>query len=644
MRRLSPRQRAIGTVTVLAAFSACDMTQFCPSTIPPIEGQLGSLSDAVLITPPSAGEDAHTFLVMANPELEQLRVYDTFDQTFVAAPNVYFPLAIQTGPATRRLAVAAQDSSHLLALDGAAHQIFVVRAADDELGPAFTVAGVVETAPAPADLAVRQQGDVLIAYVALPDDAAVQVLRIEPGVGQGEEIDRVVLAPDARPSRLALTPTGETLVVIDPLRAVVTTIDTTSLTRTETELPFAAQDVVVGRIQLEETTSLRAVLAAASEPSVAVVELAGAGVTAPQVLGVVELPGPPLVAFVPDHAGGTTSLVPCCAAADENSDGVAERPAAVRSTDAFAAVATTTGRVVYVRLDGPIELIDTDEAGVGLLDGYDLSDGYVTPTGGGAGLPSLTFTDEPPSGTPPRAAYFGFAVYTWWYEGALPALEAREGTVTGSVLTVFDLSATEPLEDTGLRAGDQVVFDTAERGGSCPDRVEAEVLDFAVDTITVAFASAAEETCVSLEDSVVFTIFAAADGILVDAENELVGREYLPPPDEGSATYRVPGATLSVTASEGGLPPSGSRLELPVDQHLDAAGMQMSVSAVEGGFGAAARIPTAFVGGEILIQETDADTPASSVAVRRMWLTTATGRLYEMDQAEVEVRSIVDQR
>ena len=56
-------------------------------------------SDVVLIRAPSPdGSQEHSYVVVSNPDIEQLRILDLSTGTFLVAPNGYFPLSVRVGP------------------------------------------------------------------------------------------------------------------------------------------------------------------------------------------------------------------------------------------------------------------------------------------------------------------------------------------------------------------------------------------------------------------------------------------------------------------------------------------------------------------------------------------------------------------
>ena len=104
------------------------------------------------------GEGGNSYVVIANPRAKTLRFFKITDGLYAAAPNLAFPLATITGPATRTLAKAANNPSLIFALDTALEEIYTVQTQTTEQA-AFTHARApFRTQSSPNDLAVFQDG------------------------------------------------------------------------------------------------------------------------------------------------------------------------------------------------------------------------------------------------------------------------------------------------------------------------------------------------------------------------------------------------------------------------------------------------------------------------------------------------------
>ncbi|MFZ9889164.1 MAG: hypothetical protein ACO3JL_16840, partial [Myxococcota bacterium] len=182
------RRRGWSLGAALLALAGCDISN-CDDTPPAPSGQLDRIADLALVTPPTDGEP-RSFLIAANPEIQQLRIFDVLEQRFVAAPNLYFPLSARTGPATSRLTVAPNEPRYVLALDTAGDVLQLLSVEtnviidEDTVAPAFTTIGLFPTGRAPSDIAAwRDERLGLLALVTLPAASAVQVLALDVDAG-----------------------------------------------------------------------------------------------------------------------------------------------------------------------------------------------------------------------------------------------------------------------------------------------------------------------------------------------------------------------------------------------------------------------------------------------------------------------------
>lgn len=641
MRR-SPTRRAALTVGLLAALSACDLTQFCPAEEIQPRGNLDRLADMVLVTPPGQEDPARSFLVLANPEIEQLRIYDAFDGAFLFAPNVFFPLSIRTGPATRQLAAPARVSSRVVALDGALSRLLLVRTVDEAEEPAWTVVGEVPTAPAPADVAVVAEGERLRAFVALPDESAVQVLSIDPETAEATEVARIDLGEGSRPGAVSVDPTGATLVVADAALPSLALVRTDELTVTRLDVGAPSSQVVTGRVDVGDGLAPVALALLRGANAVAAVRLFREGFREDRyaLLGSVELPAVPAAAFVPDAGEGETAVPVCCGAIA----GVASPTGAVTPTAAWGAVVTATGSLLYVRLDGLVELIDAVE---GQPSPVAEGEEFIAPEGGGGDAlrPTLATEAIENYGVPPRVPFFPpDLTYTFTYEGTPPGAADVDASFADGTVTVTGGGPT--LEARGVDEGDLIVVETAGRGGTCPEEVEGVIQGLEGNTFTLQQLSSLEVACLEQGGGFTFTAFATGDLLVESSEAGFLGRVFLPPPDEGAAVVEVPGLRFSITASPQGLPLRGSQLVVPISQNLQPVGIELSQEAIPNaaqvGFESAALLATSMAGGEILVEvPAEQDGDPSVERVRRMWLATGAGLLLEMNQAENDIDDVL---
>lgn len=131
------------------------------------------------------------------------------------------------------------------------------------------VAAIIPTCGRPAGLALDRQAGRL--YVACPRDDEIQVI----DVAAAEVVERARVFPGDRPTELALTPDGSTLVAVNPGSSSVTLFDTAPLTRVER----VAVDSGPGSVLLDPT-GRQAFVFNTQASSISVIDLARRSLTA----------------------------------------------------------------------------------------------------------------------------------------------------------------------------------------------------------------------------------------------------------------------------------------------------------------------------------------------------------------------------
>lgn len=611
----------------LALLSTAATCEQCQQPTDPRIGNVDRTTDAVLVT----GTDGHAYLVSAHPELEHLRVLDLTTERFVDAPNRFFPASMPMGPSTRRLAAAGTDGTRVVALDGALDRLQVVRTVDDA-GPSFSLIGKgIDTGRAPADLAVFSDGTTVEAWVTLPDAAptagAVQVLQLDVNAGTGTEVARIALPAGARPDGIDIDPTGESVVVTDAALSTVHVLRRADRVLDRSlEVGGPTAHVATGVVDVGDGLAPVALVSRRDRNEVALLRLYrpdyredGAAL-----FGRAELPRLPMALYVPDHRASVTV---CCRGFGDDALDLGE------ATDAWGAVATASGDVLYLALAAPtddparrlLRLIDDDVAGVGgLVDLNNDAALWVPAEGGEDRRPiEVTLTPRDTWGTPPFVDLLDAnetPLLTW--EGALPGLEAVAGQyVAGELTTELDVAAL------GARVGDRAVFTIDDLPLDCEGRtLEAPITALAGTVLSVERGEGGldpdDENCIARGAGTTVAVLAAQAFVVELVDGSTPGRLNLTEGDPENELL-LPGAALTMKAAAAGLPRRGSLLSLPLDPHVDPIGLALSdppSSLGPGGYGSAGLLPTVIVGGEIDIP--DADTGGTQRA-RRMVVGTA---------------------
>lgn len=553
------------------------------------KGNLDRAADVVLIT---STLDSHTYAIVSNPELEHLRVFDLTVESFVDSPNGYFPLSIDVGPDTRKLALSA-DEQTLFALDGAADTIFVV---DTSNPRAATTVDSIATARAPADIAVVDLGapEDRELWVTLPDEGCVQIFD-----AAGNEIAHVQLTDRdgvrARPSDIVVDPQGESVVVADAAQPVLHVFS-----RGAGADPHAVERVVdvggsvgglaAGVIDIGDGLS-PVVLALLRDQPVAVAVRLFRGVAEEryQVLGSAEIPGRPLSAYVPDHR--VTKTV-CCRELTNDLEDAGE------ATDSWAAVGTADGRVVYlsiVAVDGLVRIFDNDLGE--LAEGEALTSGWVPEAGDEDREPASTVEATGAFGDPPFVPLLDpDEQITLVWEGARPGItRARVKPDDGDLLS----ESGADFEARGGEIGDVAIIALENPEPGCPAEIEASVTGVQVSRVRVELADPDDEACLTGGGQLRLSLAPAQAFIATDRDGDFLGvvgfGEELP----------LSGGDLRLAPSAAGPPEHrGSTLVVPIDAHVAVIDLDLSdavsfLASDGGGFGQAAILPVAIAGREM---------------------------------------------
>jgi hypothetical protein len=618
------------------------------------------VGDLVLVTP--EGDDPkHTYALLSNPAIEQLKVFDVSEGLFVAAPNVFFPLSIPVGNATRALAVAPGAPDRVYALDSAADQVMVVRTVNEKKGDAFTLVGDgIAVGRAPVDVAVAPIADGRTRMaVTLPEAGALQVFDLDPIAGTAQEIAALDLG--GRPDQLGVAPQGQTLVVTNSTDSVVSVVDLNALEVVgQIDVGGPSGAVAMGRVDPGDGLAPVAVVLRRDALEVAVLRLERPGYReAPYaLLGRTEMPSLPVAAYVPDVLEGVDDIeaTVCCQGLTAEGE----------ATTAWAAIMGADGSLRYLRMDGArdadifpgrrglVRLVDNnpDERQVA-VDPNSAAESYQAPDGVEGVRPNVVLEAEDTFGDPPTVSLFHLS-YDAVYEGALPGFSGISASYdAGQVLPPGGaFSAAVGL----VQPGDPVTFAMDSSDSNCPDSLDTVVVDASEMGITVDPFDGLDATCLENDGDVPVTILAGRGFVVRDSDGHFLGRLALderPDPDSedlaADAQMILDGFVLRIAAGafeEGAAlaPPRGARILLSIEPNLDVVGLQLSRIADQftNGFGASALFPSSAAGGPAFLISTREEVP--SAFRRRLFIGTEAGILLEMDQGETDINDVIGYR
>jgi hypothetical protein len=670
--RLRILQRGL-LMTSLAALCACDISQAgCEQTPLAPEGDLGRLGDAVIVTPDTDDDELRrSFVVVSNPEAQQLRIFDVRDRSFLRAPNRYFPLSVHTGPATHRLATTSSDPTRLYALDGVADTLTVVSMAllEGSAEPSFSVENVIDTGRAPGDLAAAVTvGGVSLVFVTLPEESALQVIDVDAGA----ELARVDLGAGSRPAQVAVDPSADAVVVTAASLSSVAVVRLEDLTldrRIEVGGPTDA--IATGRVNPGDGTAPVALVGRRDAPEVVALRLYRPGYREERYERVAsaELPGFASALYVSDSADETA--VPCCAA---QFDVGTERPDA---TWAWGSVATADGFLFYLRFDaerGPVwdgtELVPA-EAGASALElmdngtpapgpQVDLATAEVWFPSGEAPSPRPTLAVDAVDnrGDVPHADLWPVDLtLTLVYEGSPRGTYDRRASLgSGDVVSV--LGGSVPLAERDVRDGDVILVDLSGRGAGCPDLIERPASDFDGDTFVVGGLSDGDRACLQQGGEFRFILKATASFTIQDSRHGYVGRVEV---KAGGASLEIPDFVVTVAENSDGAPTRASRFIVELDQNRSPVVVQLSRQPDfnADGYGLDAMLANTMVADRVRVAcgcsdteicingsctEAEGAEPRNWFDTNRLFLATGAGALIEMAEGEININYMARHR
>jgi hypothetical protein len=602
-----------------------------------------------------------TYVVVANPEIEQLRIYDAYDRSFLRGPNVYFPLSVHTGPATRRLAVAAGDPDIVYALDGADDAVRVVRTFESGTDGPFTTVSAFRTGRAPGDIAAVSTSDTTaLVFVTLPDEGAVEVYDVDENTGAARQVDVIDLGEGSVPAQVAADPTGDAVVVTDAALDSVAIISTDPVAldrRIDVGGPTDA--VATGVVDPGDGLGPVALVARRDAAEVSALQLYRPDVRGEKysLLATAELPEPAQQLYVPDQMrAGDTEPTVCCPDLSVDTE----------ATLAWAMSLSANGKIRYLRLDGErgddddrrrglLRLVDNNPLAPGPADDLNLnvaSDVWFPTDVNQGGRPTVTLSSVDNLGSPPTSPYWpiGYSVTLTW-EGSPAGGKNRIGTLEGGQLAFQVDSSGVAVGSRDIRVGDLLRVDTRERESSqCPDQgfylfTIAGVQSSLVD---VGGLDAGQIACLLTGGPFTAQFFAAGVFTVDSSRDGYIGRLLMddgtsPPPPE--MRVEVPSIAIAVSAAEAGLPARGSQLVLPLAQHVEPLSIELSqpLDAVTlDGFGQLGLLPTGIAGFDAFIQPVN-DRPRE---VRRLFISIGgssgrqNGRLLELNETETSLARV----
>jgi hypothetical protein len=641
---------------LLASLTACDIGQTCDQEPPTPAGDLDRIGDAVLVSPPPSSGDfgQRSWVVMSNPEIEQLRVFDVLERQFVRAPNVFFPLSLRTGPATRRLSSVRGDATLVLALDASDDTLSVVTVTphqqlrEGELSPDFRVAHVAPTGRAPGDVAALRTDDALLAFVTLPDEGALQVLSIDVAGDTSSELARVDLGDGAHPARVDVDPTGDAVVVTDARLSsiAIVRVDDLALDR-RIDVGGATGPVAIGRVDPGDGLAPVALVARRDAPELAAVRLRRPLFREEPYALIARLEIHDFAAALHVNDAARAAPSACCDIPSNAPEGVlGDTP-----TFAWGSFVGTNGIQSYVLFDGArggewtgtrVQPRPPSARGLMRLVSYDEPAPFVAtaewqPAEEGDPAPSITVAPVDNLGDPPlMPLHVQTQTLTLTYEGTPPGGNNRRATIAldGDRWQVTVNPDSVAFDQRDVRDGDVIQVDTANVGGTCPSAVGGPISDLDENTFYLDDLSDEHAACVAAGDEFRFTLFAA-DSFLVALEGHGY-RGRLPRSDVGQS-LEVPGWVVTITALAA--PTRGSKHTselsqgfLPLENDL-ARPPDFQVD----GFGTLGLLPSAIISGAVEVRDSDT---GDIVPKAVMFVATGTGALLEMEEGEVDVAGI----
>lgn len=634
MRPMSKCVRAVATTAAALALTSVSLGATCDETVAdPATGNIDRLADAVLVTAAANTFPREAYVVLANPDLEQLRVFNAKNRVFERGPNVFFPLSVRTGPATLRLATPVGRNGEVYYLDSsqARVQLVQVTTGDDNFK---SVGEGILTGPSPVDLAAAANADGTTRVFVALSSGVVEVYDIDPTDGSGTEVASIALASGALPTAIEIDPTGLTAVVTDGALASVSILNVAppALDRT-LNVGGPSSNLSIGRVDPGDGLAPVALVMRKDENRVAALRLFRPGYREPaaELIGVVELPDIPRVGYVPDQTLDPVANPRVCCPLVVGNDA---------PTFAWGAVVTDFGELFYVRFDAPR---DAEAAGstrglFRLMDFFTSAPEVTPPFWSGVEATEPLLDSEPIDnfGTPSFVPYLP--------AGGIQLTLAWEGRVLSARVADYIDDGEIDVGNTGadIRVGDRLIVDVSEREGPCPDPFEREILGIRNGAIVdIGPLSEADETCLEVGSRLSVDIRAAQAFTAISSDAGDLGRRTFASlaATDDDAQIQTPGFLL--TLEQGAeLPVRDDVLVIDVVSNSIPLSIVLSQNptTLSNGFGRGARLPASMVGGAVSVPGAVLGT---FVGARRMYLATGAGLLIELNETEVDINSVV---
>lgn len=659
---VSPLHAAMISMALsVVAIASTSCTQTAVST----SNNLEKPSDVVLIRAPSPdGSQEHSYVVVSNPDIEQLRILDLSTGTFLVAPNGYFPLSVRVGPATRRLASAA---GHVFALDSVEGKVYVIRTAEDAQGPAFSVVETFAVPRAAAGMAAVTRSDDpnhALVFVTVPDTGTIQCFDVDTATGTVTATAAATLKNGLRPSEITVAVDENLVLVTDSARGTITGLRISDAQTALAEAVTAGETGLWPILQIIDASGPLSRISTGYLPiNGSVVPVAAAirrdasevtlwridgGDEQPfQIVGRLALPASPLTLYIPDQRPESSVISPgaCCSTFEEEQE----------STSWFA-VTSASGSIYYVHVNVASEALDskpylsffdTDTVGPSARVTGDLNTNpvlWAPAEGGDAFRPTMTLTAIENSdvlaerGTTPFLPNAASLVLT--YEGTLPlashvATSLQDQGNQEAILTVLGGLT---WQERDVQENDVVVLQGTARDAAQSCNVHGTVNRLDGHNVFLSEITGDVSACVSLLNDDSANGGAAVDVVVtakeafsvVEDSGTYFGRVRLQSgaadPVASGETLELPEMRVTLQAAASGKPLAGSRLLLPIDGRNTPAELTLSRQSTLGtvGFGAAGALPGALVGGEVLV----AGATAGTVEARRRMIVASNAALF----------------
>ncbi len=359
---------------------------FCDTQDPdPAFGNYDRVSDLALLTPPDQEGDPHTYLVVANPNFQQLRIYDSYSRRFLSSDNVYFPLSIGVGPSTYQLTTPSIDSRRFFALDTAWHQIFAMRSVDESANErAFSHAREPIDIPESVQfLSSKTIGEVIYLVGSAPDTSRIYMWDYNPTTDSVESERIVELSNSAIPGEMHRTQSLDFIFIADQAQAKVHVLDLQSFAVRELNIPNPAQSFAGGFVDAGRGLEEVLVLTEAVQGRVHAYALGSNDTprTFFQALGSITFPDSIVELYVPDQRQGTNLDARVCCPPINLTGDEGTRVLAGEPTTAWGSAMSADGRLYYFMFDAErpelygenatmLKPFDTESAVAGPLDEY----------------------------------------------------------------------------------------------------------------------------------------------------------------------------------------------------------------------------------------------------------------------------------